>query len=57
MADVFGIEVEETIDSVEALRRHARPPSEMVQRKAIDRVDPVATRFIAAASLASAYSR
>lgn len=52
MPKVFGIEVEQSIDSVEALRDLTGQPSELVQNKIIDRIDPVAERFIAASSLA-----
>ncbi|MEX0283129.1 MAG: MSMEG_1061 family FMN-dependent PPOX-type flavoprotein [Paracoccaceae bacterium] len=51
MTEIFGQTVDEVIDTVEALRAHAGQPSELVQRKVIDRIDPLAERFIAASPL------
>ena len=52
MQDVFGYQVDEALDSVEALRADARAPSEIVRNKVIDHIDPLAERFIAASPLA-----
>ncbi len=52
MDDVFGYQVDAVIDSTDALRAQTRAPSQRVVDKVIDHIDPLAERFIAAASLA-----
>lgn len=51
METVFGYDVDEALDSIEALRTHAQMPSERVASKVIDRIDPLSQRFIAASPL------
>ena len=51
MADVFGQKVEQAIDTIDDLRSFVGEPSELVSNKVIDRIDPLARRFIAASSL------
>ena len=51
MATVFGIELDEEITTREGLRTWRKPPSRFVANKVIDHVDPLARRFIAAASM------
>ncbi|MEO0544472.1 MAG: MSMEG_1061 family FMN-dependent PPOX-type flavoprotein [Pseudomonadota bacterium] len=51
MADVFGIDVESEITSQDELRRYRNPPSRFVANKAIDHVDDLARKFIAASSM------
>lgn len=57
MDDVFGYQVDEALDTIEALRAHARAPSEIVRNKEIDHIDPLAARFIAASPLVFVSSR
>ena len=51
MADVFGIQVESEVTTSDELRQYRNPPSRFVANKAIDHVDDLARKFIAASSM------
>ncbi|GAA0788061.1 pyridoxamine 5'-phosphate oxidase family protein [Roseibium denhamense] len=51
MPNVFGIAVDEEITTQQGLREHRQPPSRFVANKAIDHVDGLSRRFIAASSM------
>lgn len=57
MPEVFGIEVDQVIDSQARLREFRKPPSRFVANKVIDHIDPLAQRFLKVASLAMLATR
>ncbi|MEM6438284.1 MAG: MSMEG_1061 family FMN-dependent PPOX-type flavoprotein [Pseudomonadota bacterium] len=57
MAEALGREVDETIETAQALRAVLGAPSERVQAKVIDRIDEGAARYIAASPFAALATR
>lgn len=57
MPEIFGYSVDEEIATADQLRDHARAPSDRIANKAIDHVDDLSARFIAASPLVFVASR